>query len=247
MRKVRHVLRRFTCNLREKWTFLRFHASIRIMADNNQDYYNTLVDSVIEAYRKLLNQGMALDVCRVQGKMRAMILRDGRFIAETRAIRAEKYLRELNEIEDIYTAATRLGDDDSYDGSGRDSARKAKGKNSDKDALAMQLKAAAMRRELMSLTANDTGDNEESSINFFFTALTAEEMEHMKQIEVNHGTASDADTFKGMNADSTSDVAAQAKKRKQQTKDRLLPASDGEPSEDDIFEELPDGTLRIKE
>ena len=240
---------------------MRYYVNILCMAEKKEkstekDYYECLVDKVIEAYRKLLNQGMALDVCRVQGKMRAMILRDSRFIAETRAIRAEKYLHELNEVEDIYEAASRLGDDDSdYDYSGRDNqdGRKKKGKTSDKDALAMQLKAAAMRRELMSLTAEDTGDNEESAVNFFFTALTAEEMEHMKAIEVHHGSSSDSDTFKSLASSNENDVASQAKKRKEQTKQKMLPEEedasiDSAPSSDeDIFETLPDGTVRVKE
>ena len=115
----------------------------------------------------------------------------------------------------------------------------------------MQLKAAAMRRELMSLTAEDTGDNEESAVNFFFTALTAEEMEKMKSIEIHHGTASDADGFKGMSGENTNDVAAQAKKRKEQTKQKMLPQeADASPASDDVddlFERLPDGTLVAKE
>jgi len=227
------------------------------MAENENDAFRALVQKVIESYRKLLNQGMALDVCRVQGKMRAMILRDSEFIKETRAIRAEKYLNELNEIEDIYQAATRMGqDDDDYDdraASGRDlmDGRKRRPsdrkKSNDKDALAMQLKAASMRRELMSLTADDASDNEESAVNFFFTALTREEMEMMKQVEVNHGTASEDGAFKGMSDENTQDVAAQAKKRKQQTENKYLaeePEENYGSDEDGMFEVLPDGTLR---
>lgn len=227
------------------------------MAENENDAFRALVRKVIESYKKLLNQGMALDVCRVQGKMRAMILRDSEFIKETRAIRAEKYLNELNEIEDIYQAATRMGqDDDDYDdraASGRDlmDGRKRKSgdkkKSNDKDALAMQLKAASMRRELMSLTADDASDNEESAVNFFFTALTREEMEMMKQVEVNHGTASEDGAFKGMSGEDTNDVAAQAKKRKEQTKQKMLPQENSSPASSgvgDMFEVLPDGTLR---
>lgn len=229
------------------------------MAENENDAFRALVQKVIESYKKLLNQGMALDVCRVQGKMRAMILRDSEFIKETRAIRAEKYLNELNEIEDIYQAATRMGQDgDDYDdraASGRDlmDGRKRKSgdkkKSNDKDALAMQLKAASMRRELMSLTADDASDNEESAVNFFFTALTREEMETMKQVEVNHGTASEDGAFKGMSGENTQDVAAQAKKRKQQTENKYLAEEQEEnygSDEDDMFEVLPDGTLREK-
>lgn len=217
------------------------------MAEVRNDKYDELVEKVIAAYRKLLNQGMALDVCRVQGKMRSMILRDQRFVTETRAIRAEKYMEELREVEDIYDAASRMGDDgdDGYDSSGRDMPSSARrGRSSDKDALAVQLKAAAMRRELMSLTAEDTGDNEESAVNFFFTALTASEMEMMKQVEVNRGTSGDDDAFKAMSGEAGDDVAAQAKKRKQRTRESMLPGEDG--GDDVIFERMPDGTLRSR-
>lgn len=214
------------------------------MAEKETDSYNELVDQVIEAYRKLLNQGMALDVCRVQGKLRSMILRDARFIKETRAIRAEKYMRELEEIEEIYSAASRLGDDSpGYDSSGRDGP--SRGRSSDKDALSMQLKAAAMRRELTALTADDTGDNEESAVNFFFTALTAEEMEAMKQVEVNRGTSGDGDAFRSIGGEDEADVAAQAKKRKQMAGAYDTDDGGGD-GDDDPFEVMPDGTLRAR-
>ena len=83
----------------------------------------------------------------------------------------------------------------------------------DKDALAMQLKAATMRRELMSLTAEDNTDNEESTLNFFFTALTREEMEQLKEVEVNHGTGDDSALMAMGGEDAEEDVAAKAKKR----------------------------------
>lgn len=181
------------------------------------DSFEVLRDRVIDSYRKLLNQGLALDASRVQGKMRAMILRDPVFIRETRAIRAEKYLRELDEIEDIYAAAQRLGDDtDAWDdASGRDGSVRRR-KSSDKDSLAMQLRAASMRRELMSLTAEDSSDNEESAVNFFFTALTREEMEALKQVEVNEGSDDDGASFAAMKGEDEQDVAAKARRRKQE-------------------------------
>ena len=48
-----------------------------------------------------MNTGMALDICRVQGKMRTFILRDPEFIRETKAIRAQSYKDELEDIEKI--------------------------------------------------------------------------------------------------------------------------------------------------
>lgn len=187
-----------------------------------EDDFREQVNRCLEAYKQLLNTGMALDYCRIQGKQRTFILRDPEFIRETKAIRAEKYRNELEEVQEIYEAATRMGDSDtdSYagdDGRGGGKSKK-KGSSTDKDALAMQLRAASMRRELMSLTAEDNADNEESTLNFFFTALTREEMEQMKEVEVNHGTGDDKALLAMGGEDSEEDVASQAKKRNQQAK-----------------------------
>lgn len=189
-----------------------------------EDDFREQVNRCIEAYKELLNTGMALDYCRIQGKQRTFILRDPEFIRETKAIRAEKYRNELEEVQEIYEAASRMGesDTDSYtgdDGRGSSGKSKKKGSSTDKDALAMQLRAASMRRELMSLTAEDNADNEESTLNFFFTALTPEEMEKLKEVEVNHGSGDDKALMSmGSDEDNTEDVASQAKKRNQKAK-----------------------------
>ena len=186
--------------------------------DNPQDEFRELVHRCIEAYRELMNTGMALDICKVQGKQRTFILRDPEFITETKAIRAQSYKDELEGIEKIYEAASKLGEDnDSYAGDdGRSEGSRGRKKNqagNDKDALTLQLKAATMRRELKSLSAEDTDSNEESTLNFFFTALTKEEMEQLKEVEVNHGTGDDSALMAMGKEDSEEDVAAAAKKR----------------------------------
>ena len=67
---------------------------------------------------------------------------------------------------------------------------------------------------MKSLSAEDTDSNEESTLNFFFTALTKEEMEELKEVEVNHGSGDDSALMAmGADGESTEDVAAQAKKR----------------------------------
>ena len=196
------------------------------MTDKDKDFRD-LVHKCIEAYSHLMNVGMALDYCRVSGKQRTFIMRDIEFQTETRAIRAEKYQRELEEVEEIYAAASKLGNDgenwDDYEGDDGRTQGKGKKKKSqvgnDKDALSMQLKAASMRRELMSLTAEDNTDNEESTLNFFFTALTREEMEALKEVEVNHGTGDDSALMAMGSEDSEEDVAAKAKKRNEKNKE----------------------------
>ena len=194
---------------------------------NKEDSFRELVHQCIEAYKELLNVGLALDLCRVQGKTRTFIIRDPEFVVETRAIRAQSYKEELEEVEQIYTAAAKLGEGENWDDyEGDDGRTGGKGKKkksqvgNDKDALTMQLKAATMRRELKSLSAEDNTDSEESTLNFFFTALTKEEMEQLKEVEVNHGTGDDS-ALMAMSADgeNTEDVATQAKKRNEKNKE----------------------------
>ena len=186
------------------------------MADQTE--MQQTVKKCIEAYKDLMNVGLALDYCRIQGKLRTMIMRDPEFIRETKAIRAESYREELKEVQAIYEAASKLGDnDDGYVGDdGRTEGGKGRKKNqvgNDKDALTLQLKAASMRRDLKSLSAEDTDSNEESTLNFFFTALTREEMEALKEVEVNHGTGDDSALMAMGGEDAEEDVAAKAKKR----------------------------------
>ena len=195
------------------------------MTEKDKDF-RELVKKCIEAYRELLNVGLALDLCRVQGKTRTFIIRDPEFVVETRAIRAQSYKEELEEVEQIYTAAAKLGESDNYDDyEGDDGRSQGKGKKkksqvgNDKDALTMQLKAATMRRELKSLSAEDNTDSEESTLNFFFTALTREEMEALKEVEVNHGTGDDSALMAMGSEDSEEDVAAKAKKRNEKNKE----------------------------
>ena len=173
--------------------------------ENHIDSFDALVTKCIDMYSKLLNSGMALDACRVQGKMRAMVLQDERYIRETRAIKAEKYLGELDDIDRIIRSADRMvyGDDD--DGRGG-------GSKLEKDALAMKLRGAQMRRELLQLTAADS-DNEDDGLNFFFCPVSPEEMERMKRVEVHRGSADDSSLYDALMQDddksSSSDVATE--------------------------------------
>ena len=142
--------------------------------------FKEVVSRVIECYKKVLNSGMALDACRVQGKLRAMILADPEYIRETKAIRAEKYFQELDEVEEIRRKANSLDIDDGGRGGGQ----------SVKDAVTLQLKAAQMRRDLLQLSS-DNSDDESDALNFFFCPVSREEMERMKRVEVFYGSGDD--------------------------------------------------------
>ena len=59
---------------------------------------------VLEAFKILLNDSMALDYCGVTGKDRKIILNDPYFIKETRRIKAEKYIEEIKEINNLLSS-----------------------------------------------------------------------------------------------------------------------------------------------
>ena len=192
-----------------------------ILYMTDKDSFDELVSKCIDMYSKLLNSGMALDACRVQGKMRAMVLQDERYIRETRAIKAEKYLGELDDIDRIIKSADRMvyGDDDDGRGSSK----------LEKDALAMKLRGAQMRRELLQLTAADS-DNEDDGLNFFFCPVSAEEMERMKRVEVHRGSNDDSSLYDALMEDdsNSSDVAAESSVRTEDEEDEVVFLEDDE-------------------
>lgn len=209
--------------------------------ENEKDDYEILVDNCIASYRELLNTSMALDINLVQGKMRSIILKDERFIKETKAIKAKQYLEEIRQVNDIYNAATNMGGAieteegaDGRDGGGMSDKQIIQAR---KEALNMQLKAAEMRRNLKSLTAESSEGKEEDAINFFFTALTEEEMRKIRQVEINEGTEDESDAFKAMKKEEDNDPAAKTLRRKEQTK-----AVHGEVEEEPEPTILSDGT-----
>lgn len=170
----------------------------------NKDDFDRLVDKAIEAFSKLLNNNMALDMIEVQGSLRSMIVKDPRYIRRTRAIKAERYYNELQEVEDVYKAANKLGEDMSgFDDDGRDgsSAADRARLQANKDALMMRLKATEQRRALLALTAESTEDNEDAAVNFFFCPISREEMERMKRVEIFDGTENDGDVLEKIMSD----------------------------------------------
>lgn len=213
------------------------------------DAYNLLVDKCIESFSKLLNTSLALDINHIQGNMRSIILHDERFISETKAIKAQQYLDELNQVEDIYKAATKMGGaideaassiDDGRDGSDGMSDKQVL--QAKKDALQMQLKASEMRRELKSLNAENTEGEEESAVNFFFTALTREEMLRIKQVEVNFGTEDEKEALKEMDKEESDDIASKTLRRKAEAK-----AMHGEAEDEPEETVKEDGTIVMED
>jgi len=170
-------------------------------ASQDGDVFKNLVKDCIEAYRKLANDSLALDYCKVlDRKLRAMVINDNEYKAETRNIYARQRLEEIEEIEYLASLAANSGmeaggaddgDEDYYEK--RDGKREPKKASTlDKEFLNMRFKAAQMKRELRSELASAEGDVERDSTIFHVLLETREEIAALINMELNEGT-DDAD------------------------------------------------------
>ena len=133
---------------------------------------------VLEAFKLLLNDSMALDYCGITGKDRKLILNDPEFARESRRLKAEKYIEEIKDINGIIKSLGRNGDEN---------ARFSDGDEDPTKILNLKMKVTAMRREMLSLTSSDTETEESESLNIFFIDVTREDFERMLNVEIHEG------------------------------------------------------------
>lgn len=145
-----------------------------------QEYTNPRIPEILEAYKLLLNDSMALDYCGIEGKERKIILNDSYFIRETRKIKAGKYIEEIKDINSLVKSLERtdLADDNARVGSSDEDPTKI---------INLKMKVASMRREMLSLSSNDKETEEAESLNIFFIDVTKEEFERMLNVEIHDG------------------------------------------------------------
>lgn len=146
------------------------------MATNN--YTHPKTPEVLEAFKLLLNDSMALDYCGITGKDRKLILNDPEFARESRKLKAEKYIEEIKDINGIIRSL----------GNNRDeNARFSDGDEDPTKIINLKMKVAAMRREMLSLTSSDHETEESESLNIFFIDITKEDFERMLNVEIHEG------------------------------------------------------------
>ena len=142
-------------------------------------YRHPRMDAVLNAFSLLLNDSMALDYCGITGKERKLILNDPDFKRESKRIKAEKYIEEINDINEIIKS---LGKSTS--------GENARFSDSDEDptkVINLKMKVATMRREMLSLSSNDKETEESESLNIFFIDVTREEFERLQNVEIHEG------------------------------------------------------------
>jgi hypothetical protein len=153
---------------------------------DDPDYVEKLVDACIFAFVKFGDDTMALDYIGVTGKTRPIVLENERYKTETKRARAEKFLEEIDEIEEISRQLKDTAPKESqYDvRNPKDSDNYVKDV---KDTLALRLKVADMRREVLSIQKSKDAE-ENDALNVFFIALTPAEFEAMSNVEIHEGT-----------------------------------------------------------
>jgi hypothetical protein len=157
-------------------------------------YFRLLVRNCIETYKELPNDAMCLDYNKVSGKLRALVLDDEEYKRETRNSYAQRQLEELREINTLMRLATDgggYGEEDSQEA--HDPRRNGKqGKKgpgvADKDSIAMRLKAAQIRRELIASLNEDNNASERDAVNFLYVAMTREEVNKNVALELYEGS-----------------------------------------------------------
>lgn len=149
-------------------------------------YFDALVEACIVAFEKFGDDAMALDYMGVTGKIRPLVLENERYRTMSKQSRAEKFLEEIDEIEQI----SRQLKDTAPKESAYDSRNPKDVDNyvkDVKDTLALRLKVADMRRDILSIQKTKEAE-ENDALNVFFIALTAEEFAAMDNVEIHEGT-----------------------------------------------------------
>ena len=138
-----------------------------------------MIPQVLEAYRLLLNDSMALDYCGITGKDRMLILNDPHFSRETKKIKAERYIEEIKDIDEMIKNIKRNGTDEN--------ARFSEGAEDPTKLITLKMKATSMRREMLSLSSESPENEEIQSLNIFFIDVTKEEFERLSNVEIHEG------------------------------------------------------------
>lgn len=129
--------------------------------------YEELRAEVIQQYRIIYKDSLAMDICKVPKDVRIRMLEDPEYIAETKAIKAGLFVDQLNTLDKVLA--------ETYNHSEKGT-----------DMSGTVLKALEMKQKLLLEDINITKD-ESNALNVAFVAMSKEDFESLETIEVNHG------------------------------------------------------------
>lgn len=174
------------------------------MADKT---YEQLREEVVKKFSIVFKDSVAMDACKVPKDVRLRMLEDPEYIADTKALKANLFITQLDELDNIIAG--------SYDNSEKGSDRSA-----------TVLRCLELKQKLLLEDLNINKD-ESNALNVAFIAMTKEDFEALETVEVNHGGNSreigadfgvndDTDSFEArMKADAKQRLQAKENKEKE--------------------------------
>jgi hypothetical protein len=176
--------------------------------------YEELRSEVIEKFKVVYKDSVAMDACKVPKDIRIRMLDDPEYVAETKAIKAHLFIDQLEELDRIVVGT--------YDNSEKGSDRSA-----------TVLRCLELKQKLLLEDLNVNKD-ESNALNVAFIAMTKEDFEALDSVEVNEGGNSrELSADFGVNDDTDSFEArlkADAKQRLKELSDKKEGENNGESS-----------------
>ena len=136
------------------------------MADKTKTY-EELRDEVIKKFGIVFKDSVAMDACKVPKDIRIRMLEDPQYILETKALRANLFVEQLDELDNIISGT--------YDNSEKGSDRSA-----------TVLRCLELKQKLLLEDLNINKD-ESNALNVSFIAMSKEDFEALETVEVNKG------------------------------------------------------------
>lgn len=176
--------------------------------------YEELRSDVIDKFRIVYKDAVAMDACKVPKDIRLRMIDDPVYISETKAIKAHLFIDQLEELSNIIAGT--------YDNSEKGSDRSA-----------TVLRCLELKQKLLLEDLNVNKD-ESNALNVSFIAMTKEDFEALDSVEVNQGGNSrELSADFGVNDDTDSFEArlkADAKQRLKELEDKKEGEGNGESS-----------------
>jgi hypothetical protein len=129
--------------------------------------YEELRSDVIDKFRIVYKDAVAMDACKVPKDIRLRMIDDPVYIAETKAIKAHLFIDQLEELDKIVVGT--------YDNSEKGSDRSA-----------TVLRCLELKQKLLLEDLNVNKD-ESNALNVAYIAMTKEDFEALDSVEINKG------------------------------------------------------------
>lgn len=129
--------------------------------------YEELRSDVIDKFRVVYKDSVAMDACKVPKEVRIRMLEDPEYIAETKAIKAYLFIDQLEELDSVIAG--------NYDNSEKGSDRSA-----------TVLRCLELKQKLLLEDLNVTKD-ESNALNVTFVAMNREDFEALETVEIKEG------------------------------------------------------------